>query len=225
MSHPDRDALADLPASFGPAICQLRDALGAGERGVVLRGPFGCGATMLARRVPLLMPEPSDHERRWLAAEFEGAGFTSPESRGLPARPFRAPHHSVSATGLTGGVISLGLSCACHRDRHPAIRAGELQLARFGVLMLDEVTEFRRPALADLAGAARRMTGAPFLVATAAPCLCGRAPGCACTPQMVSRGIDALSRAMAALDIGRVIDLPALAPRRSGAVDAAAARR
>lgn len=148
--------------------------------GVHLEGPPGVGKTMIARRVPSLLPPLGDRERAWLSAEYLGAGFPVRVSE----RPFRAPHHSVSQAALVGsGIVPRDLDvCRCRgRAAHlfhdlprlPLPRASEIQLARFGVLLLDEVHEFSKAALESLLGVHYRMHGAPLIVATSTRCPCG----------------------------------------------------
>lgn len=153
---------------------------------VLLMGPPGTGKTRVARRMPLLMPAMDDHAYRWIAAEFEAERM--PHS--VFGRPFRAPHYTVSGDALVGRHPLYATSprqkpaCRCRRDlpshpfhilpRGPVPPAGELQRGRFGVLYLDEVTEFSPTAIRSLALALSRMSDTkPLLVAGARPCACG----------------------------------------------------
>jgi magnesium chelatase family protein len=108
----------------------------AGGHNLLLIGPPGAGKTMLARRLPGLLPPLSAEEALEVTAVHSVAGLlTAP--RGLArVRPFRAPHHTVSEVGLVGG------------GEGP--RPGEVSLAHHGVLFLDELAEFRRAALEAL---------------------------------------------------------------------------
>jgi magnesium chelatase family protein len=136
-------------------------------------GPPGVGKTMLARRLPGLMPALTPTEALEITAIHSVTGLLS-ASRGMArSRPFRAPHHTVSEVGLVGGG-------------HDLPRPGEVSLAHHGVLFLDELAEFRRAALEALrqpledgmvtisrAHAKATFPARPVVVCAMNPCACG----------------------------------------------------
>ncbi|MFH1176829.1 MAG: YifB family Mg chelatase-like AAA ATPase [Acidobacteriota bacterium] len=160
----------------------------AGGHHLLLLGPPGAGKTMLAQRLPGLLPLLDESEAVATTKVYSvSPGVPRPDGL-VRVRPFRAPHHTISAAGLVGGG-SLP-------------RPGEISLAHNGVLFLDEVTEFRRDVLEVLrqplesgrvviARAAATLTfPAQFqLVAAANPCPCGHLGDprreCTCTPLAV----------------------------------------
>lgn len=167
----------------------------AGGHNLLLIGPPGTGKSMLARRLPSLLPPLSEVEAVEVTKVQSACG--RPPAGGLVrARPFRAPHHACSAAALVGGG--------------PAARPGEVCLAHGGVLFLDELTEFSRPSLESLrqpledrfvrVARARESLEYParfMLVAAANPCPCGylghpQKP-CSCPARSVERYLGRLS--------------------------------
>ncbi|WP_374325703.1 YifB family Mg chelatase-like AAA ATPase [Azonexus sp.] len=203
------DALADLADVRGQA--QARRALevaAAGRHSLLMIGPPGAGKSMLAARLPGLLPPLSDTEARASAAVLSLVGqFRAERYR---QRSFRSPHHTASAAALVGGG-------------NPP-RPGEISLAHHGVLFLDEIVEFDRKVLETLrepletgrihiARAARQAEfPARFqLVAAMNPCPCGYHGDarCQCTPEQVTRYRGKLSGPL--LDrIDLIIEVPAL---------------
>ena len=172
----------------------------AGGHNLLLAGPPGTGKTMLARRLPGILPLLGD-EASLEATRIHSIGGTLPPGGGLVrVPPFRAPHHSASLPALIGGGAG-------------GPRPGEASLAHHGVLFLDELPEFQRPALEALRQPLEdgfvtivRMGGravfpARFqLVGAMNLCPCGgRGDGaaqCRCTPDRVQRYREKLSRAL-----------------------------
>ena len=151
----------------------------AGGHNLLMIGPPGTGKTMLARRLPGILPPPSFEEALEITRVHSVAGLS--DGRLASERPFRAPHHTISPSGLVGGG--------------PTPRPGEITLAHRGVLFLDEFAEFSRAALEALrqpleegrVEVTRGQRSIVFpadvvLVAACNGCPCGR-PGddCRCT--------------------------------------------
>jgi magnesium chelatase family protein len=193
----DRAASGDFADVKGQTLAKRAlEIAAAGGHNVVLVGPPGCGKTMLARRLPSILPRMTTAEALDVTKISSVAGLLGKRPRVVATRPFRAPHHTASRVALVGG------------GSPP--RPGEISLASHGVLYLDELGEFPRSVLevlrqpleegaVTIARAAGTLTfPARFtLVASMNPCPCGyrgdKSADCRCDDAAVQKYLGKLS--------------------------------
>lgn len=169
----------------------------AGGHNVIMIGPPGSGKTMLARRMPSILPELTYQEALEITKIYSAAGLLDSSEGIIRVRPFRAPHHTISAVALIGG------------GKVP--KPGEISLAHHGVLFLDELPEFKRDVLEALrqpledgkvtisrANGTAVFPASFTLIGSANPCPCGGFFGgttkeCTCTPMQINRYLSRIS--------------------------------
>ncbi|MBQ9016363.1 MAG: YifB family Mg chelatase-like AAA ATPase [Firmicutes bacterium] len=176
----------DFSQVIGQEVTKRAMMIGAaGSHGMLMMGSPGCGKTMLAKRLPTILPPLTYEERLEIMGIYSVAGLLGPGMPVITERPFRSPHHSITLTGMVGGGAKA--------------KPGELSLAHRGVLFLDELGEFdsrvidalRQPVEDGFVRIVRRQEEVVFpagvmVVVASNPCKCGylwdEKKLCTCTP-------------------------------------------
>jgi len=226
-------AEAEAPLDFSQVkgqenVKRALEIAAAGGHNVLMVGPPGSGKSMLAKRLPSILPDLSEPEALEATAVWSVVGLTSKDRPMVTRRPFRAPHHTISAMGMAGGG-------------NPLIRPGEISLAHRGVLFLDELPEFHKDVLEVLrqpmeegkvqisrAGSSEVFPAQFMLVCAMNPCKCGwygHSDRCKCSQKDVEKYQAKLSGPLLdRIDLTVEVDAPdfdTLADKPSGESSAA----
>lgn len=194
-THQNKTAAADFSEIKGQNTAKRAVEIAvAGRHNLLMIGPPGSGKTMIAQRIPGIMPDMTFEEQMEVSKIYSVAGFSTEEPL-IRQRPFRNPHHTITAKALIGG------------GKNP--KPGEISLANHGVLFLDELTEFQRGTIETLRQPLEsgmvtisRTEGIYVypakvqLVAATNPCPCGRYPDrkkCTCTQGQIRRYLSKIS--------------------------------
>jgi len=211
---PDESATPDFADVKGQEnVKRAFEIAAAGGHNILIVGPPGAGKSMLAKRLPGILPDMSRAEMTEATEIHSVAGLTSQQSPIISRRPFRAPHHTVAPAAMAGGGSSVP-------------KPGEISLAHHGVLFLDELPEFRRDTLEVLrqpledgqvtisrVAASVTYPSSFMLVCAMNPCKCGwyghGSGRCRCSENEVRRYHSRISGPL--LDrIDLIVEVPAL---------------
>ncbi len=194
---PTRGSYPDFRHIMGQkSVKRAMEIAAAGGHNILMIGPPGSGKSMIAKSLPSILPDITAEEALETTKVYSVAGLLGPDHPVVTSRPFRAPHHTVSAVGMAGGGA--------------VPKPGEISLANNGVLFLDELPEFAKSALEVLrqpledgqitisrAAGTRTYPGHIMLVCAMNPCRCGYygQPGgkCTCTARSIRQYMSKVS--------------------------------